>query len=568
MSAPALGRRTILARSARMLLSFVASPVGGKARLMFAVLVILLMSTNGFNVLISYVSRDFMTAIEQKDKAGFSYHALLMIGLFVVSTVAASFARYFEERLGLLWREWLTQKTLHQYMNHRSYQFIEASGSSQHPDQRISEDIRALTSTALSFMLMLLNSLLGIVAFAGVLLAISPLLLLVSFLYAVMGSLVTLWLGKPLIALNSSQVDREADFRSELLNVRTHAESIALLQRENTFQQRLLQRLAALVDNTRKMIAVNLRLAFFSGTYNYLIQIIPALLVAPLFIDGKAEFGIIAQSALAFTVLVNAFSLVVSQFPSISSFAAVVTRLNALTRAAEEAHSVRTHSLHVRQDIDEIRYENVTLFGSEEEPTELRDFTLTLPPGLRTLITAKNKMILLRLFNVSAGIENHSMGVLRRPPADQVLFIPEKPYLPPGTLREVLAPDLAWVGDPAILAVLEQLEMLNVLTIAGGLDTAHQDWNSLLSIGEQKLLEIARLLLAKPRFTYLLRLRSVLSDDHVARVMQALRASGITYINLGKQEYLDCYDRVVELYDDGTWELRETRGCDGPDAAR
>ncbi|CBL43853.1 hypothetical protein HDN1F_02700 [gamma proteobacterium HdN1] len=559
-SAPLLGKRAILVRAVQMLLSFVSSPAGVRARLMFTVLVLLLVSTNGFNVLISYASRDFMTAIEQKHVSEFLHQALLMTGLFVASTVAASFARFFEERLGLLWRKALTERTLHQYMSAGTFYFIEAKHSEQRPDQRISEDIRALTSTALSFLLMMLNSLLGIIAFAGVLLDISPLLLLVSFLYAATGSLIALWLGNPLIALNSRQVDREADFRSELLNVRTHAERIALLQRETILHKRLLERLDALVANTKRMIAVNLRLAFFTGSYSYMIQIIPALVVAPLFMEDQADFGVIAQSALAFTVLVNAFSLIVSQFPSISSFAAVVTRLHALNQVSDEAQKQQANALEVLSAADCIRYENVSLFpigdDDDEKSPLLRDFNIEIRAGQRTLIHSTHKVLLLRLFNATAGTEKQSEGKLWLPTQSQVFFLPEKPWIPPGTLRDALDATRHGRSDGEIAQVLAQLGIAQVVESVGGLDSPQTDWNASLSIGEQKLLDIGRLLLARPRFAFLFRLHSVLSHSCIDELMPILYRSGITYIHLGRYEYPECYEQIIELCNDGSWKIQ------------
>lgn len=552
---PQANKKTILFRAGRMLMSFLNSSVGGRAKLLFGVLLMLLVGSNGFNVLISYVGRDFMTAIEQRQMTEFTHQAMLMVSLFVISTVAASFARYFEEHLGLLWRVWLTEKNFNQYMNDRTYQFIEVTQWVQHPDQRISEDVRALTASALSFVLMLVNSLLAIIAFSGVLWAISPLLFVVSFLYAVVGSLITIWLGRPLIALNSAQVDREADFRSELLHIRGHAEPIALARQEANFRQRLQHKLEALRRNTQRMIAVNRNLVFFTGNYNYLIQIIPALVVAPFFIAGDAEFGVISQSALAFTILVNAFSLVVSQFPSLSNFAAVITRLSALSEANENARIHLNTSLDIVEDNSRVVYENVTLLAKDNDPPLVHDFSVNIPKGTRVLICGKNKQALLRLFNATSGVENHSTGTLHRPSLDDIYFLPEKPYLTPGTLRQTLVnPDnIANITDSQILAVLEKLDAAHIIEAVDGLDKEHSEWNTRLSMSEQKLVGVARLLLTSPRFAMLLRLRSVLSDERVAQVMRLLKASDITYINLGKYEFIDCYDVVIELLEDGAW---------------
>src|SRR6185503_15139294 len=174
---------------------------------------------------------------------------------------------------------------------------------------------------------------LTVIAFAGVLWSISRPLFLVGIAYAAAGSLLTVLLGRPLVRLNYRQADREANFRGDLMHVRENAESVALLHGESQIEARLSGRIDALVANLRRIIAVNRNLGFFTTGYNYMIQIIPALIVAPLFIRGEAEFGVITQSAIAFTQLLGAFSLIVTQFQTISSYAAVLARLHALADA-------------------------------------------------------------------------------------------------------------------------------------------------------------------------------------------------------------------------------------------
>jgi putative ATP-binding cassette transporter len=561
MNAAPMSKRAILRHAARLLADLLRPASGRRARLYFLVIATLLVAVNGFNVLISYSGRHFMTAIEQRQMDEFLYQALMMVMFFGCSAIVAAFIRFCEERLGLLWRVWLTQKTLAQYLSNRTYQYIELTRTVQHPDQRIAEDIRALTTSALSFILMMLNSLLAIVAFAGVLWSISPTLFLVSVGYALTGSLVTMWMGHRLIELNSRQVDREADMRSDLLHVGSHTEPIALIGEETHFLERLRLRLDKVARNTRRIIAVNRNLTFFSGSYNYLIQIIPALVVAPYFINGNAEFGVIGQSALAFTILVNAFSLIVSQYPALSSFAAVITRLNALEEANKNAITHFRHSFEVVPDNSRVAWENVTLLARRDEPPLLQSMTVSIPAGKRVLITAANKNALIRLFNTTAGIEDHSEGKFYRPDLDSLFFLPERPYLAPGSLHDAMVPQglRAVVDDKQIMTLLGRMGIAFVVDNAGGLQQEHADWNALLSIGEQKMIGIARMLLSAPRFAFLLRLNSVLTDERILLVMQLLKESKITYINMGKSEHLDCYDAVLEVLADGSWYWQELR---------
>jgi vitamin B12/bleomycin/antimicrobial peptide transport system ATP-binding/permease protein len=330
MDAQAIPLKTTGRRFVRTVRNFAQSDVGWKAKLMFAALVLLLLAANALNVANSFVGRNFMTAIADRDMPGFIRQAFIYVGVFAALTFVAVISRFGEERLGLLWRDTMTRGIVRRYLADGNYQSLKLSGAVANPDQRISEDVRAFTVTSLSFTLMGLNSAFTIAAFSEVLWTISPLLFGVAVLYAAGGSLFTIVLGRPLIRLNYDQLDKEAGFRSELIHVRDNSEAIMQARDEESQTARLLTRLDDLVANFRKITSINRNVGFFTTGYNWLIQIIPALIIAPAFIEGKVEFGVITQSAMAFTALVAAFSLIVTQFQSLSSFAAVMARLSAL----------------------------------------------------------------------------------------------------------------------------------------------------------------------------------------------------------------------------------------------
>lgn len=330
MDAQAIPLKTTGRRFIRTVRNFAQSDVGWKAKLIFAALVLLLLAANALNVANSFVGRNFMTAIADRDMPGFIRQAFIYIGVFAALTLVAVISRFGEERLGLLWRDTMTRGIVRRYLADGNYQSLKVSGAVANPDQRISEDVRAFTVTSLSFALMGLNSAFTIAAFSEVLWTISPLLFAVAVLYAAGGSLFTIVLGRPLIRLNYDQLDKEAGFRSELIHIRDNSEAIMQARDEESQSARLLSRLDDLVANFRKITSINRNVGFFTTGYNWLIQIIPALIIAPAFIEGKVEFGVITQSAMAFTALVGAFSLIVTQFQSLSSFAAVMARLSAL----------------------------------------------------------------------------------------------------------------------------------------------------------------------------------------------------------------------------------------------
>ena len=274
---------------------FAGSEVGTKAKFMFAGLIALLSGLSALNVVNNYVGRNFMTAIAERQTSEFIRQAIFYVCVFAALTVVGVIARFAEERLALLWREFLTRRAINVYLEDGAYYYLDASGQLSHPDQRIAEDVRAFTDTTLSFVIMLFSSTLTVVTFSSVLWSISPWLFGVAVLYAACGSYMTIVLGRPLIDLNFDRLDKEASFRSSLIHVRENAESVMLTRGEDRQKARLLHD-DDVVANIRRITAVNRNLGFFTGGYNWMIQLVPDLIIAPAFIRGEIEFGVITQS--------------------------------------------------------------------------------------------------------------------------------------------------------------------------------------------------------------------------------------------------------------------------------
>jgi len=549
--------RSTWARLGRAVKSFATCEVGGRARALFAVLIALVVIFNALNVLNSYVGRDFMTAISNRDSARFIRQAILYVGVFGASTLVGAFYSFSEQRLGLLWREWLTRELLAAYLDRRAYYRLSAAGMLTNPDERIAEDVKAFTTTTLSFVLLLSNATVTLVAFSGVLWSISRTLFGVALLYAACGSALTVLFGRRLVGLNYNQLDREADFRAGLVHLHANAESIALLRREGRVGDRLRHRLDDLVANMRRLIAVNRNLAFFTNGYNYLIQIIPALVVAPLFIRGEVEFGVITQSAMAFSVLLGALSLIVTQFQSISSFAVVISRIGSLADALEGVRAPGGAALELRQDDARVAYEGLTLRSPDDDHVLVRDLSVSIPHGTNALIAGPNDAAKVALFRATAGMWEHGSGRIVRPGLDAILFLPERPYVLPGTLRDVLRPtgQEGGIGDEPMTTVLRALHLNGVLERVGGFDV-DRDWAATVSLGEQQLLSVARVVLAAPRFVFFERPRATLGASQADRVMSLLRERSITCLTLSDgDDRIEDYDAVLELGDDGasTW---------------
>ncbi len=534
----------------------------GRAVGLFLALVGLLLSVNGLNVLNSYVGRDFMTSLEQRSAERFRVLAAAYVGMFGLTTVLAVLARYLEERLDLQLREGLTRYLVGRYLADRHYHLLARREDIDNPDQRIAEDVKNFTVTLVSFALILLNAMLSLAGFAGVLWSITPRLFAAAVLYAALGSALTVLLGRRLVRLNFLQLQKEADFRFQLVHLRENSEAIALQGAESGESRRLGRRLAALVENFARIIRVNRNLGFFTTGYSYLSQVIPVVVVAPLYFRDQVEFGVVTQAVTAFAFVLGAFSVVVSQFQQLSSFAAVSERLGALAEAVEEGPAAAGPRLAVAEDGPRAAFEGLTLRTPDTGRVLVRELTVDVPPGRRLLVTGPNGAGKSALFQAAAGLWRWGEGRIVRPRPGEVMFLPQKPYLAAGSMREQLCEGAGCreLPDDRIGAVFQELRLEKILKRVGGLD-AVRDWPNALSPGEQVLMAFARLLLAEPRYAFLDVGGGGLTDAWVRALYEALSRSATTYVSIGDLPALRAYHEfVLDLEGDGAWTVSPSRG--------
>jgi putative ATP-binding cassette transporter len=555
-------RRSILnetwrARFTASVRDFAASPAGPKAKWLLASLLLLLVVINTLNVVSSYIGRDFMTAVASRDTGDFARQTLRYVAILLVCTGAAAFFRFLEERLGLLWREFLTQEFVDLYLRRRFYHHLGRSGHIANPDQRIADDVKSFTSTTLSFLLMILNASMSVVAFSGVMWTISPLLFVVAVTYALVGSAATIWLGRPMIWINYNQSDREAELRADLVQLRENSELVALAHHEHQFQDRLRRRIRNLVTNYRKLISINRNLNFFTTGYNNLIQVIPVLVVAPLYMRGEVEFGVITQSAIAFAQLLGAFSLIVTQFQSISSFTAVIARLDDFSEAAHQSETAAPPPIEVTDGDDGLVFEHVTLEAPDDAKVLVEDLTLTVERGTRMLVTGPGEMAKMAFFRATANLWEHGSGRIVHPGHNRICFLPERSYLPPGTLHDAVVPpnNMPQPNPDRIREVLRTLDLDETVARVGGLEV-ERNWSDLLSLGELQRFALARVLLVAPEFAVLDRIETTLEPERMNDVLGMLDGAGITYVTIGRGDSdLPHYDMVLELSGCGPWTL-------------
>jgi len=305
------------------------------AKLNAALMLALVLINSSISVIFSFVGRDFYSALSAKDQALFlEKTAQFAIGLAAATPLTVLY-KFQRQRLALNWRQWMTTELARQYYSNQAFYKVELDRDIDNPDQRITEDVNAFTKVSLDFFITLTTSAINLVSFSGILYSIYPNLFYAIFAYAGFGTVSTIYLGKALVGQQAQQLLREANLRYSLVRLRENAESIAFFQGEGQEAAVVSQRLDGAVENRRKVIGTERNLEFFTVAYKYLVQILPVLVVSPLYFAGSIELGVITQSTGAFNNVLNDLSIIINQFESLSAFSAGLGRLSTFIERME-----------------------------------------------------------------------------------------------------------------------------------------------------------------------------------------------------------------------------------------
>lgn len=520
-------------------------------------LLLMLMSitTRGIDVMINYISGDFINAIQLRERSEYLHQLTRYLGAFLLATPIVVLYGFTEQRLAVLWWQWLSRKILRDYLSNRSFYKILGDPRIDNSDQRIAEDIRTFTSTSLSFFLIIFNSVLTFFAFIGILWSISKMLALAALICACVSSLVTYLLGRPLIGYNFLQRKKEADYRYKLINIRDNAESIAFYRGESDEFRRARQRLHRAGENLKRIIGWSRNLGFFTQGYNYMLGIIPIVIVAPLYFDQKIEFGRITQATLAFAQVLGSLNIIVANFGNLSALLAVINRLGDFLDVVAETSSPGSSGL-IISDGNKIEFDRVTIKTPRQERVLARELSFCIEAGESLLITGPSGSGKSSLLRVLAGIWTNAQGKLTRPPLENCIFLPQRPYCVSGTLRgQFLYALKRRVSDEQILESIKDVELTRMLHRVGNLD-AVEDWPNILSTGEQQKLAFARLFLAKPDFAFLDEAITALNPRDGIKLYEMLRQRVQFYVSVGHRDSLEKYHTVtLELMGNGEWRL-------------
>ncbi|MEH1776565.1 ABC transporter ATP-binding protein/permease [Nostoc sp.] len=526
---------------------------------MLILLILLIIALVGANVFNSFINRYLADIIIKEKEISKFYDALLLYGsVLVLGTLLAGFSRLVRKKIALDWYQWLNNKILSKYLNSRAYYKINFKSSIDNPDQRLSQEIEPIASNALSFSATLLEKILEMSAFLLVLWSISQSVALILVSYTVIGNLIAVYLTQELNKINREELEAKAEYTYCLTHLRTHAESVAFFRGEKQESNIIARRFSNLIKNAKCKIDWEKNSEIFNRGYQSVIQIFPYIVFGPLQIRGEMEFGEIIQASVCCYFFANALGDLINEFGNSGRFSSYVERLSEFSNALEEVTREPENVSSIKTiEENHLAFENVTLQTPNYEQVIFEDLSLSIQPGEGLLIVGPSGRGKSSLLRAIAGLWNAGTGRLVRPPLEEVLFLPQRPYIILGTLREqLLYPNTnRQMTDVELKAVLQQVNLQNLLSRVDGFDT-EVPWENILSIGEQQRLAFARLLVTHPSFTILDEATSALDLKNEASLYQQLQSTKTTFISVGHRESLfDYHQWVLELSQDSSWQL-------------
>lgn len=513
------------------------APDRGNARWLLVFLLALTVAQVLIQIRLNLWNRDFFNALESRDGGAFRTQILVFVGFAALSMGVAVYQLYVKQLAQLRWREWLTRHLTEAWLRDGRHYQLEMAGSTDNPDQRISEDVRISTDLALDFGVGIINSLMMLTAFIGILWTVSgPLHLAIAgremeipgymvwaaLLYALLGTFLTWIVGRPMVRLNVERTAAEADFRFGLNRARESGEGIALIRGEADERRGLTTLFEQVKASWRGLMRSQRNLMWLTSAYGTLAMIFPTIVASPAYFAGAITLGGLMQIGAAFGQVQTALNWFVDNFGLIAQWRSAVQRVVTFRDVIEELDTLiddpeqPTIEVHETED-DKLVLNNLEVAFSNGT-TVIANASAEIQAGERVLIKGESGTGKSTLFRAIGGLWPWGAGEIRTPPREHMMFMPQRPYLPLGTLRNAIAypagPD---AFDDEALA--EALKKVGLERLVEQLDEEDR-WDRVLSLGEQQRLAFARLLLHKPRWIFMDEATAALDEANQDAMMQ------------------------------------------------
>ena len=533
--------------------------------LFLAIIVLMLLAVNGINAGIGFIARDLTNALVEKQQDGFYRILGIYACCFAVALPIRVSQIFFTYKLGIIWRDWLSKSLIKDYMTNKAYYQLNPNDEEQtdvdNPDQRITDDTRAFTGQSLTFTLGVFDALLTFSLNILILWSISSTLTFSLFGYAAFATSVLLLAGRNLVKIDFDQLRYEADFRYGLVHIRDNAESIAFYSGESPEKSETERRLGEVVRNFNLLIIWRVIIDVMRRSINYAGNFFPYLIMAIPYFRGDIDYGRFIQASFAFGMVEGSLFFIVNQIEELAKFTAGIGRLEGFQSKVENISNTKPiDSKNIISNYSSILINDTDLFPPGSDKAIIKNLNLSIEINQSLLVVGPSGCGKTSLLRMISGLWEPSQGSIKKPKIGDLLFIPQKPYMLLGSLREQLCypTEVDKFSDDHLISVLNEVNLDSLVERYPNLDVK-QDWPRILSLGEQQRLAFARLLLNSPRFAVLDEATSALDIETEKRLYNLLRERELSLISVGHRPSLkDFHDNILELNGKGDWKLFTT----------
>lgn len=541
-----------------------------KTRAAFLLIFIITLNLAGVFLLVklNYWNNDFYNALQNRDFDAFTrlIGDFSLLAFFYI--LSAVYALYLRQMLEIKWRRWMTRQYLERWLDNRMYYRLQLAGGTDNPDQRISEDLRLFVQLTLALSIGFMKAVVTLVSFIFILwqlsgtftvpvldIAIPGYMVFIALSYAVVGTYLTQKIGRPLIKQNFDQQRYEADFRYSLVRLRENCESIAFYRGEIPEGEVFRTRFTNVVDNFWKIMKRQKKLTWFTSGYSQIAIIFPIIIAAPRYFSGQMQLGGLLQTVNAFGKVQDALSFFIDNYTAFAEWRAVIARLEGFAAHMDELETARDNKK--MKDGEEIATDKLSV-ALPNGDVLIDGLTVRFGRGEAVLITGASGAGKSTLLRTLAGIWPYGSGTVICP-KESVMFLPQKPYLPLGTLRQALIyPEaMATTTDRELVDILKSCRLPELTTRLG--DFA--DWTQMLSLGEQQRIAFARVLVARPRYLFLDEATAALDEDTEKHLYSLVKKHlpDTTIISVGHRSTLNAFhDKNLHLAN-GSWQITDIR---------